>query len=84
MNELFIKLGQTKTEIDGLISSIYDTPSKSAKFDNINAINSEISSLNEKADVIRQKISKMNSDIISLRQMVNTSTKIENTTIWRK
>jgi len=59
-------------------------PKKNIKFDNLSSINSEVSTLNQKAEEIKQRINKMNSDITSLRHLVNNSTTIENTTIWRR
>jgi len=84
MNELFIKITQLKTDIDGNISNIYDNAKKHMKFDNLSTINSEVSTLNQKAEEIKQRINKMNSDITSLRHLVNNSTTIENTTVWRR
>lgn len=84
MNELFLKVGQMKTDIEASISNVYETPQKTSKFDNLTAINTEIANLNQKVEAIKQMINKMNSDIASLRYMVNTSTTIDNANIWRR
>ena len=84
MNELFIRITQLKTDIEGSISNIYDTANKAIKFDNLSTINSEIATLNKKAEEIKQRINKMDSDITSLRHLANNSAKVENTTIWRR
>lgn len=84
MHDLVLKVGQLKNDIESSITSIYDAPSKSVKTQSKPVPSNEICTLNEKAEAVRQKINEMNGEIISLRQLVNTSSKVGNPNIWRR
>jgi len=84
MHDLVLRVGQLKTDIESSITNIYDVPNKPSKVEVKPVGSNEICVLNEKAEAVRQKITRMNSEIVSLRQLVNTSSKVGNPHIWRR
>ena len=83
MNDLIIRVGQLQSDIRSSIDKIYE-PTTRQKFENVSALNVEINNLNQKADAIKQLITKMNADITALRYLINSSGNLDNVNTVRR